>query len=252
MDSQGFAFLSVLVKFNRIRQLTSDIDLIRYVCQNSPVIDLQTGTDGIDRIRKAEGWQQWVLTKDKRDIAAQNEAPVQMQQGHPPQVPWELYRAHSGGSNLSPRSSFTSARPRVIDASLGPAVNGAIVSSSQPLSQGTSNGLLTDGLITQTPLSAAVPDFTPGLQQVQGDHAPVPETEAHPENTFSDEQVENLMIVIRKPSTTLTPPISTLPSTFSRTFSNGSIDARSISDEIAGVGDPRSVPGTNGDFLSDR
>ncbi|MCJ1284736.1 hypothetical protein MMC26_004072 [Xylographa opegraphella] len=252
MDSQGFVFLTVLIKFNRIRQLTSDLELIRFVCRNSEVIDIQTGLDGVDRVRKADGWQQWVLNLEDRDDSAKNDVPVQMQQ---PQLPssagWDPYRGQGAVSATSPRSSsFTNAHNRVFSPANG-------ISSSGPMATSESmpnghNGYMTNGQFTQTPLSAAVADFTPGLPVVNHQSLTTIEPRSATENSFSDEQVESLMIVIRKPQSSTTPSFrAPFPSAASRTFSNGSIDNHTLSDEISNMGDRPSVSSVNGDRTPD-
>ncbi|MCJ1420880.1 hypothetical protein MMC32_007239 [Xylographa parallela] len=252
MDSQGFVFLTVLVKFNRIRQLTSDLELIRYVCRNSELIDIQTGIDGVDRVRKADGWQQWVLNLEDREDNVKNDVPVQMQQ---PQLPssagWDPYHGQGAMSAISPRSSsFTNAHNRGCPSAIQP-TNGVspsnLTATVNSMPNGH-NGYMINGQFTQTPLSAAVADFTPGLQAVNHHSSATIEPRSAPENSFSDEQVESLMIVIRKPQSSTTPPFrAPFPSAASRTFSNGSIDNRTLSDEISNLGDRPSVSSVNGD-----
>ncbi|KAF2018875.1 hypothetical protein BU24DRAFT_106974 [Aaosphaeria arxii CBS 175.79] len=84
MDSQGFVFLSVLADFNRIKQLTTNIDIIKHVCHASPTIEYRVGVDGRDRLRRREGWEQWVLSSSDRDPSAQNDGPEEL---HSPPVP---------------------------------------------------------------------------------------------------------------------------------------------------------------------
>ncbi|MCJ1388608.1 hypothetical protein MMC18_001455 [Xylographa bjoerkii] len=255
MDSQGFVFLTVLVKFNRIRQLTSDVELIRYVCRNSEVIEIQTGLDGMDRVRKADGWQQWVLSLEDREDNVKNEVPVQMQQSQlPPSAGWDPYRGQGVVSAVSPRSSsFANAHNRVFPLTIQP-TNG--VSSSNAMAAVDSmpnghDGHTTNGQLMQTPLSAAVADFTPGLQALNNHSLATLEPHSATENSFSDEQVESLMIVIRKPQSSTTPLRAPFPSAASRTFSNGSIDNHTLSDEISILRDRPSVSSVNGDRTPD-
>lgn len=243
MDSQGFAFLSLLMNFNRIRQLTSDVELIRYVCRISPMIDIQTGMDSLDRVRKAEGWQQWVLNMEERDPTVRNEAPVVMQQP----AMWDPYRNQGGATVLSPRSTVPNSQNRVDSRSTQP-LNGITPLSPPSAPDAVPNEFISNGPISQTPLSAAVPDFTPGLQSVNSTTLSTLEPPLRsPKNTFSDEQVESLMIVIRKPHSSTTPPRLPFPSAASRTFSNGSIDSTTISDEMTGLKDKCSGASVNGE-----
>ncbi len=243
MDSQGFAFLNLVMGFNRIRQLTSDVELIRYVCRMSQVIEIQTGMDGIDRVRKAEGWQQWVLNLDERDPTVRNETPVVMQQ--PPM--YDPFRTQGGAPVLSPRSSGTPGQTRV--GLVGTQTMNGITPLSPPsVPEAMQNGYVSNGQISQTPLSAAVPDFTPGLQMLNGTALSTLEPPlGSPKNTFSDEQVESLMIVIRKPHSSTTSSRPPFPSAASRTFSNGSIDSNTISDGLTGLQDKPQGTSVNGE-----
>ncbi|KAF1956294.1 hypothetical protein CC80DRAFT_74104 [Byssothecium circinans] len=75
MDTKGFVFLSVIADFNRIKQLTEDVELIKSVCYQSRVIDYRIGNDGKDRVRCREGWEKFVLPVADRDASVQNEGP---------------------------------------------------------------------------------------------------------------------------------------------------------------------------------
>ena len=242
MDSQGFVFLSVLAKFNRIKQLTQEVELIRYVCLNSPNIEFRLGTDGVDRLRKREGWQQWVLNKEDRDPSAQNDGPIQAQQPRAPQP--QMYEVPQSIDDPSVISTHFIPTNHGIGQSLYPLANGLPTPLVATAAAPTINGNISDGPFAQTSLSAAVPDFAPAVPAVP----PVPSQDFIPmdpivtsTSSFTDEQVESLMIVVRKPvnaSASSPPPF---PSASSRTFSNGSIDSRTINDELSK--NPESQPG---------
>ena len=251
MDSQGFVFLTVLMNFNRIKLLTTDVELVRYVCRMSTEMEFQTGLDGIDRVRKAEGWQQWVLSMEDREPTARNEVPVLMQHIQlPPSMSWDPYRVSNGISTLSPLGTFPII-PNRMGVSTAQTSNGVTLVSPSTLPDGLVNGYHNNGLITHTPLSAAVPDFTPHLQLLSNDSSPTLESTTT-KNTFSDEQVESLMIVIRKQQNSTTPARVPFPSAASRTFSNGSIDSATISDEISGSKDPNSDSDIRGSGTPER
>ncbi|KAF2447412.1 hypothetical protein P171DRAFT_452708 [Karstenula rhodostoma CBS 690.94] len=78
MDSKGFVFLSFISEFNRIKHLTTDLELIKLVCYQSRAIEFRVGHDGKDRLRVRENWQQWVLPVEERDSSAQNEGPEEL------------------------------------------------------------------------------------------------------------------------------------------------------------------------------
>lgn len=84
MDSQGFVPLEFIAGFNRIKHLSTDLDLIKYVCQQSNAVEYRTGEDGQDRLRRRENWQQWVLDMKDRDTVAQNDGPKELRD--PPAV----------------------------------------------------------------------------------------------------------------------------------------------------------------------
>ncbi|KAL8629418.1 hypothetical protein Q9189_004868 [Teloschistes chrysophthalmus] len=242
MDSQGFVFLSVLAKFNRIRQLTQDLELVRYVCLHSPQIEFRTGSDGCDRLRKREGWQQWILTLEERDPSVQNEGPSLMQQ--PVFAPQTLYGAPYGVDErqiTSPHSGNNS----FYHGSGIPSMT--YMPSSQP--GPTSNGHDDQGLNVDTPVVEAVPKNAPSAMDPVESVPPEPYPPM--QNTFSDEQVDLLMVVVRKSPNQ---PAHTAPpfhSASSRTFSNGSIDGRTISSELAALDGSLKQLSVNGDEASE-
>ncbi|CCG81247.1 La domain family [Taphrina deformans PYCC 5710] len=67
MDQEGFVNLPILAKFNRVRAITLDYALIRDVCVMSTIIELRASPGAYDKIRRAEGWEHWVLPEDQRD-----------------------------------------------------------------------------------------------------------------------------------------------------------------------------------------
>ena len=244
MDSQGFVFLSVIARFNRIKQLTQEMELIRYVCLNSQNIEFRMGTDGVDRLRKRDGWQQWVLNKEERDPSAQNDGPIQAQQPQalgsqffdvPPSV--DDYQA------LSPQSNVIN--HRMIESQY-PIVNGAPPSFVAAGPATTTKENLVDGPFANTPLSATVPDFAPAVPRASNRAFSSSESSSPRTSAFTDEQVESLMIVVRKPlnSSTSPPPFSSVSS---RTFSNGSIDSRTFNDELPKSGESQTRSIANGE-----
>ncbi|KAL8808134.1 MAG: hypothetical protein Q9200_004389 [Gallowayella weberi] len=244
MDSQGFVFLSVLAKFNRIRQLTQDLELVRYVCLNSPQIEFRTGSDGHDRLRKRDGWQQWILAIEERDPSAQNDGPTQVHQPYFQPQPFIEAPYSLDDRQITP-SHFTGCSPHeTSDAISTPHVS---TSPSKPITNGNVNGSMT----APTILSATVPDFAPHLS-VSGNRETLAAERSQPtENTFTDEQVDLLMIVVRKPlknPAQMSPPFH---SASSRTFSNGSIDGRTIASELTACGEGQMPPSVNGDGALD-
>ncbi|KAH8665753.1 hypothetical protein BGZ60DRAFT_341422, partial [Tricladium varicosporioides] len=216
MDSQGFVFLTFIAGFKRIQALTQEFELLRYACQESEIIDLVRGEDGIDRLRRKEGWEKWVLATEDRDESVRNAGPSYH---HRPQ------RAQQGGSMILPGGHSMSPppfSPNGIDSQFRHFSNGGPV--AQPVN-GNGNG---NGYHPETPLSAAVPDFSPSVMTTNSTVDPL-----EAETTFSDEEVANLTLVFNVPkSSDGTKPKVPYHNASSRTFSNGSIDGRSIAEEI--------------------
>ena len=250
MDSQGFVFLSVLVNFNRMQQLTQDMDLIRWVCVHSSNIDIRTAADGIDRLRKRDGWEQWVLIMEERDPSAQNDGPSHLEMPRVQQPP--LLAMPFGYDGVSEAATPYIPPHHIVDeSSKFQTRNGTAATSIPTAVASTTNGKISEAPAIQTPLSAAVPDFAPNMSHTNGQGSSSLDTSSHNANLFTDEQVENLVIVVRKPinqSAPLPPPFA---SASTRTFSNGSIDGRTINDELSRFEERQPRPKINGNVAPD-
>ncbi len=252
MDSQGFVFLNVIANFNRIKALTADMEMIRYVCLTSKNIEFRTGNDGMDRLRRREGWQTWVLEIEERDPSARNEGPSFVQQPRQPR-PQALNLQDVGPDHqavLSPEL------PRQMESAGTEApylpLNGLTPSflpiTTSPVAEGLVNG---DVFQAPAPLSAAVPDFAPGMPPTNGHPmAPLDQQNSH-DNSFTDQQVDSLVIVVRRQGGATSPPRAPFHTAASRTFSNGSIDGVTITDELQKFKDRQSRPLVNGNGSHD-
>jgi hypothetical protein len=91
MDSQGWVPLSIIANFKRIKTLTDEamsMDTLRFVCQQVKSVEYMHGEDGDDRLRRRDGWEGFVLDKNERFPAAQNDGPSFQPQVHPvPMMP---------------------------------------------------------------------------------------------------------------------------------------------------------------------
>ncbi|KAI9310740.1 hypothetical protein BX666DRAFT_1825910, partial [Dichotomocladium elegans] len=56
MDDQGFVDIRIIAGFNRIKSLTTELQLIREALQDSQLLEVKD-----DKLRKREGWQTWLL-----------------------------------------------------------------------------------------------------------------------------------------------------------------------------------------------
>lgn len=226
MDSQGFVFLNVIANFNRIRNLTQDMELLRIACYQSRNIEFVQGSDGFDRVRRKDGWQQWVLAMEERDPSAQTEG-----LGQPQRLPTDEAHEMDPHQIESSRQSVSSIEmPRYYDHPVNSPLYAAysgppptfVPASHVPSRNGTTNG---DSETTQPSLSASVPEFSPTTPFPS---APVdlPLNDSQVEDTFSDREIDNLVLVVRHPIEVDMPP----PLFATRTFSNGSIDQKTLAD----------------------
>ncbi|KHN98526.1 La domain family [Metarhizium album ARSEF 1941] len=169
MDSQGFVNLPFIAAFKRIRELTSDVALIRAVCETSSDLDFVVGDDDIERLRRRHGWQNFILPLEDRDEFARNPGPAQVTFKNRPYTYIPQYNgAMPMTFGMAPSMGF----PAQGDATF------------QQFAEGAPSGQSVNGLAngnghshgTSTQLSANVPDFSPsGLAMRTSDtlgHAP--------------------------------------------------------------------------------
>ncbi|KAH8808402.1 hypothetical protein F5884DRAFT_369579 [Xylogone sp. PMI_703] len=228
MDSQGFVFLSFIAGFKRIQALTQDFELLRYACQESELIDIIKGEDGVDRLRRQEGWEKWVLGMEDRDESVRNAGPTQHFR-QPSQRSQSMGQLMLPGQHIMPPQAFS---PN----GTGPYGNGLAVA---PAAGANGHAYPAD-----IPLSAAVPDFAPGYQPANSSPDPL-----DAETTFTDEEVDNLTLVFASAKASGDSKQVPYHNASARTFSNGSIDGRSIEGMIEELRQGR--PLTNGSHSSE-
>ncbi|KAK0276780.1 hypothetical protein LTR35_010174 [Friedmanniomyces endolithicus] len=239
MDSQGFVFLDLVASFNRIKQLTQDRSLLKEVCLASETIEIRVGEDGKERLRRHDGYEQFLLPVEQRDPAAQNDGPKQLQ---PPE------RSHLPAFGAMPgrglaNAGFPGMQPRYDRRSYDgsyPGMNGgppqftgfAGVPEAQPYAE-MMNGEDTRGRAAKSPTQDGQ---TPPMPQ------PAPNTDKDAEpDAFPDDQVTILTVMVRVKKD---PPFLTEAT---RTFSNGSIDSRSIFAELGKATGSEAASTPNGD-----
>ncbi|ETN45322.1 uncharacterized protein HMPREF1541_09153 [Cyphellophora europaea CBS 101466] len=79
MDSQGWVLLSVVANFKRIKQLAGEeqtLETLRMVCPQVKNLEFMRGQDGEERIRRQEGWKDFILPIAERFPTAQNDGPA--------------------------------------------------------------------------------------------------------------------------------------------------------------------------------
>lgn len=152
MDSLGFVPLQFIASFNRMRELLVDHNILRQACMESKTVEIVMGGDGVERVRKKEGWEKWVIQdKSQRDPGARHDGPSTWQQfgngfQHPlmsPHYPVEVPPVFSPTSE----HGFT------------PYTNGHY--SIAPQNVPSMNGINGHTRPRESQLSAAVPEFSP-------------------------------------------------------------------------------------------
>jgi la-related protein 1 len=208
MDSQGFVSFEFIAGFNRIKHLSPDLDLIKLVCQQSKSIEYRTGEDGKDRLRRKDGWAQWVLDMAERDPSAQNEGPKELKQ---PQI------THPAGFDPSSISQWQAMSPGFPMAPYGndgayPQMNGF-----HPVAQDA-------GLAPAETVVNGAPTEEANGTPISNGHPVESSTKAvsAEPDSFSDLQLSALTVIVRKHVRKQ----SASPVSFPRTFSNGSIDSK--------------------------
>ncbi|KAG8410508.1 hypothetical protein J3458_017264 [Metarhizium acridum] len=154
MDSQGFVNLHFIAAFKRIRELTSDVALIRTVCETSSDLDFVVGEDDIERLRRRNGWQSFILPMEDRDEFARNPGPAQLTYKNRP-------------FNYVPQYNGAIPVPYGMAPPVGFAPHGD--ATFQQFGEGLPSGQAVNGLVngnghthgSSTQLSADVPDFSP-------------------------------------------------------------------------------------------
>lgn len=246
MDSQGYVLLSVIADFKRIKALTEDMDLLRHVCSQLRTIEFRPGEDGIDRLRRKDGWDQWVRPMEERDPSARNDGP-------PLVTSRPAYRKNAS----SERSQFAGPAFTAPPYRNGPMWNNDVYrEGSFPYGSNLyPNAPTFDAHMSETPVATTDPDIPPqdrispsiedagaSTEKQTNDTIAAEGTNGltanghHPsghgqqgEDVFPNDKVDSLMVVVRKPDA-LSPSIRpSFLSNASRTFSHGSIDGQAIS-----------------------
>jgi len=217
MDTQGFVFLNFIAGFKRIQALTQEFDLLRQACQESEIIEIGRGPDGADRLRRREGWEKWVLAIEERDESVRNDGPAYINHLSPvAQRSQHIIPSHQSMSPTPYTPNGTGADPsfQAYSNGVGPQIS----------TQFNGNG---NHYPSDASLSANAPDFVAGQIPLNG----APDL-LDAETTFSNDEVANLTLVfLPKGNKDGSKPKSSFHSA-SRTFSNGSIDSRSIAEEL--------------------
>lgn len=173
MDSQGFVPLHFIASFKRVRDLSADIAMVRAVCELSTEVDLVVGDDDVERVRRSESWESFVLPMDVREDFAKTHGPAQF-----------TYKNRTAPVPMAPHfngmpAPFSMASPPAyaahVDAPFQQLPDESIANQGV---NGYVNGHI-NGFAGASQLSADVPDFAPtgilplGEEMVNG-HAEAP------------------------------------------------------------------------------
>ena len=218
MDSQGFVFLTVIADFNRIKQLTTDLEIIRSVCYQSQSIEYKIGADGRDRLRRRHGWDMWILPVKDRDISSQNEGPTEL--SHPPIPCSQGYEAvlPLRQSNSAATSIPYQGTPFNDLSYLSVKENAA----SNFERQVTNNQTQANGIqASDRPfVVSSMASGDSNVQYVQANSQPRLEEE----DSFPDSQIESLSIIVRKQDREHEP--ESLQQPVSQKLSNGAMSGQ--------------------------
>lgn len=191
MDSQGFVHLDVIARFRKIKELTSDREIFSAACQQAQSLEVVTGEDGIDRVRRRDGWEQFVLpSMTDRDESARNAGPATF-------YPVQNYQQFLNRNiPVMPALAF---QPSMVQ----PFQPHPVAGSVMPLN-GTYEG--EHGHQEGSQLSARFNEFIPQLQN------------------FDESRISELSLLYNQPNSRehIHVPAN------SRTFSNGSISAQEL------------------------
>jgi len=186
MDSQGFVPFDLIAGFQRVKTLAPDAEHIRIACEVSDKMDYVIGEDSRERLRLRDLWDRFVLPVEDREEEARNEGPmsfyVRSRHSRPAYAAAPMLPV---GYHATSPTMYPGTFPTEEQMYQQPYLNGAHYDAG--MNGGDMNG---HHYAPETQLSATVPEFSPSLQQV-------PFT-LEGATTFSDEQVDSLMIVVEK------------------------------------------------------
>ena len=255
MDSQGYVLLSVIADFKRIKALTEDMDLLRHVCGQLKNIEYRPGEDGVDRLRRKEGWEQWIRPMSERVPSARNDGPPAIarptfrKQGSSEQYRYNgplftgpALRSGAPWNNEMYREGFTSAQasvmppnPTTFDAQISETpvnTTDPSLSSEHIFALPNENGHSVSETLVPEGSNLKSAEAT-SIDHGANGYAPSTELK-HEENVFPDEKIAELKVIVLEndlTSQTSRPPFMTAGM---RTFSHGSIDGQAMSSEHQG------------------
>lgn len=241
MDSQGFVFLDVIANFNRLRQLTSDRELLKAVCMNSDTVEIRVGEDGKERLRKREGWEQFPMKMEDRDPSVQNDGPQRLDRIERPQIAVNNLPSHLRGpasAGFQPMHARLDRRSYDSQYSMMDAYPPNFAGYGELPQESTNGAFHAEEGRGRSRKSPSQDNGFP----LSSSQPPKPATDAElSSDEFPDEQMLMLTVVVRTDEHRPAPH-----SAASRTFSNGSIDSRHAAPDSEATPSGKSKPLTNG------
>ena len=116
MDSQGFVPLKFVAEFARMKQLTTDFELIKTVASQITDFELHLTLEGGVYVRRRHGWADFVLAMNEREVPAQHDGPntgeriTQAGMIAAP-LPGHAYAIESAYQSMQPGPTFTPFQP---------------------------------------------------------------------------------------------------------------------------------------------
>jgi len=244
MDSQGWIFLHVIAQFNRLKQLTTDYEVLKTACLQSEQVEIRVGEDGKDRLRKVRDWEQWVLPVEDRDASAKVESPTDLRKPSPTRAQSndvQISSMRQGlDGNFLPNGHRAEHAFNFKDATSAPFYPGMMdpqYANFVPNLEEGSRGRQDKMVNSQAHVNGVMPDTS---------IYDTPISTSSEVDRFPSSQIDTLTVVVRKHNV----PVNKRPSmsnASARTFSNGSIDSSNIMEEVM-----RSQYQTNGVSSTDR
>jgi la-related protein 1 len=245
MDSKGFLLLSFVAEFKRLKNLTTDLELIKYVCQQSPNIEHLVGvSDNLDRLRLRAGWDKWVMPIADRDPSARTDGPtdtVLPPQPHP-LVFDQKPQLRQPSLPMSSPTSAASAPPYQSLNGFAPSWGGFGQIQNNEVHQ--YQNLQTSPTSATQDLQLAHSPEIPHAGSPPNAHVVRNGPIEHEPDSFSDVQVNELVVIVRKQDPNA--PANASHPVPSRTFSNGSLDGRNIAEELGATVNGSTAVSPNG------
>ncbi|KAK7969870.1 la family [Apiospora saccharicola] len=165
MDSQGYVKLDIIQNFKRIKASTQDMNMLRFACEQAPSIEYVVGDDQLERIRRREGWADWVLPNSSRDDSVSSD-PGPQSVCAPNRHHYNAYAPHMMPSHY-PMEHHAVYSSGYVEHQYPPYMNG--FSYGHPRNPDVTDGPNGQAAPGESRLSANVPEFSPSTPMAPAD-----------------------------------------------------------------------------------